>query len=143
MCTAEGKNKRYELRNREAARLEGLVLATLGDNGLSRWGCGYSRHHRNGRESRISRWSYPAHHGDHLHRRADGRGHDRDGTEGANAPVRDEPADLLSGIHRLEDLGQPAHFPGFVADHGARQFRTASVVAEFAWIASLCCHYVD
>src|SRR5271169_3248530 len=143
MCTAEGKNKPYELRDGETTHFERLVLATLGDSRLSRRSCGYSWHHRNGRQSRVPSWPYPAHHGDHLDRCADGRVHDRDGTEGADAPVRDESADLILGIHRLQDLGQPTHLPGSLADHGAGQLRTASAVAKFAWLAPLCCHYVD
>ena len=65
------------------------------------------------------------HHGDHLHRRADGRVYDRDGTEGADALIRDEPADLLPGIHRLQGLGEPDHLPSPLADDAAGQLRTA------------------
>ncbi len=35
MCTAEGKNKPYELRNGETSRFERLVFATLDDSRLS------------------------------------------------------------------------------------------------------------
>src|SRR5947209_747610 len=119
MYTAEGKNKPYELRDGEATRFKRLVLATLGDSRLSRRGCGYSWHHRDGRKSRVPSRPHSAHHGDHLHRRADGRVHDPDGTEGADAPVRDEHANLLPGIHRIQDLGQPSHLPGSLVDNGA------------------------
>src|SRR5579872_1634524 len=143
MCTAEGKNKLYELRDGEAPHVEGLVLATLGDSWLSRRSCGYPWHHCNWRKGRVPSGPYSSYHGDHLHRCPDACGHDRHRTEGADAPLRDDPAHLVLGIHDVKDLGQPPHLPGSLAHHAAGQRRTAHVRSENARIDSLCRHHGD